>query len=140
MPKSDKLTMKQAKFVKEYIANGGNGTQAALKAYDTDKYETANAIAVENLQKPLVMEALMRSAKKLGITEDMIMLPVQKALVATDKEGNDDLDMQLKGHDRIVKLINGKENGVSLNIESATGIEISFKNLGGSNDTPSSNA
>lgn len=140
MPKSDKLTMKQAKFVKEYVANGGNGTQAALKAYDTDKYETANAIAVENLQKPLVMEALMRSAKKLGITEDMIMLPVQKALVATDKEGNDDLDMQLKGHDRIVKLINGKENGVSLNIESATGIEISFKNLGGSNDTPSSNA
>lgn len=140
MPKGDKLTMKQAKFVKEYVANGGNGTKAAAKAYEVKNERTATVIASENLTKPDIQRALLKSAERLGITEDMIMLPVQKALVAVDKEGNDDLDMQLKGHDRIVKLINGKDNGVSLNIESATGIEISFKNLGGNDGTSRSDA
>ena len=31
---TNKLTTKQAKFVKEYVANDGNGTKAALKAYN----------------------------------------------------------------------------------------------------------
>jgi phage terminase small subunit len=49
-------TLKQEEFAREYVANGGNGTQAALKTYDVDTNETANAIAVENLQKPLIKE------------------------------------------------------------------------------------
>ena len=53
MPKA-KLTPKQKIFVEEYVKNKGNGTQAALKAYDTDDYNTAHAIAVDNLQKPTI--------------------------------------------------------------------------------------
>lgn len=53
-----KLTKKQKIFVDEYIATG-NGTQSALKAYDTDAPTVANAIAVENLQKPLIQNALI---------------------------------------------------------------------------------
>ena len=55
------------------------------------------------------------------------MQPVVDAL------NDEQLDMRLKGHDRIVKLINGKENGLQLNIENAQGIEITFKDMGVNN-------
>lgn len=126
---ADKLTTKQAKFVKEYVKNDGNGTKAALKAYNAKAERTAAAIAAENLTKPNIQQALLRSAERLGITEDKIMLPVALALEAEDKDGNPDLEMRLKGHDRIVKLINGKDNGVQLNIENVKGLEITFKDL-----------
>ena len=132
------LTPKQAKFTKEYVKNGGNGTKAALKAYNAKTERTAAAIAAENLTKPNIQQALLRSAERLGITEDKIMLPVALALEAEDKDGSPDLEMRLKGHDRIVKLINGKDNGLQLNIENAQGIEITFKNMGGGNGTSGS--
>lgn len=133
---SRKPTLKQKAFVEEYVRNGGNGTQAALKTYDTDDYKTAQNISSENLSKPIVMEELIKTARRLGVTEEKIVSPVVDAL------DSEDLDMRLKGHDRMVKMLNGKDVGVSLNIENASGIEISFKNFGGKNDksTPGSDA
>lgn len=55
-----KLTPKQAKFVEEYAKNGGNGTQAALKAYDTLDYSTASVIASENFTKDNVIKEIER--------------------------------------------------------------------------------
>lgn len=52
-----RLTKKQREFVNEYVETG-NGVQAALKAYDTTDYGTANAIATENLQKPAIIQEL----------------------------------------------------------------------------------
>lgn len=49
-----KPTKKQKVFAKEY-AKTGNGTQSALKAYDTDSVVTADSMARENLGKPRVM-------------------------------------------------------------------------------------
>ena len=133
---SRKPTLKQKAFVKEYVKNGGNGTQAALKVYDTDDYKTAQNISSENLSKPIVMEELIKTARRLGVTEEKIVSPVVDAL------DSEDLDMRLKGHDRMVKMLNGKDPGLSLNIENASGIEISFKDFGGKNDksTPGSDA
>lgn len=54
---SNNLTKKQKDFIREY-AETGNGTQSALKAYDTDSESVANAIAVENLQKPMIQNAI----------------------------------------------------------------------------------
>lgn len=51
------LTKKQTGFVKDYIATG-NGTQSALKNYDTKDYKTAGVIAVENLAKPSIAFAI----------------------------------------------------------------------------------
>lgn len=51
------LTKKQKGFVKDYIATG-NGTQAALKNYDTEDYKTASVIATENLDKPSIVLAI----------------------------------------------------------------------------------
>jgi len=73
MPKGEKLTVKQRKFIKKYIETKGNGTQAALEAYDTDKPNVANAIAVENLQKPTVKEAIEQALIKLGLTPEWIL-------------------------------------------------------------------
>lgn len=128
-----KLTPKQAKFVKEYVNNDGNGTKAALKAYNVKNERTATVIASENLTKPDIQRALLKAAERMGITSDKIMEPVVMALEAEDDKGKPDLDMRLKGHDRIVKLIGGKEAGVQLNIENAKGIEITFKNMGANN-------
>lgn len=129
-----KLTQKQAKFVKEYVETG-NGTKAIQKAYGGNKSANVAAVmAVENLSKPNIQQALLKAAERMGITEDKIIEPVALALAAKDKNGKPDLDMRLKGHDRIVKLINGKENGLQLNIENAQGIEITFKDFGGGKD------
>ena len=53
MATKDKLTAKQDAFVKAYLLNGGNATQAAIDA----GYKEANAavIGCENLIKPNIM-------------------------------------------------------------------------------------
>lgn len=51
---SSKLTKKQKAFADEYITNGGNATQAAIKAGYSKK--TARAIGKENLTKPNISE------------------------------------------------------------------------------------
>lgn len=54
-----KPTLKQKKFAEEYVANGGNGTQAALSVYDTVDAKTASVIAAENLVKPCIAGAIV---------------------------------------------------------------------------------
>lgn len=132
-----RLTTKQKAFAEEYIRNGGNGTQAAMKVYDTEDNATARSIASENLTKPNIMDELLRTAERLGVTREKVVSPVIDAL------DSQDLDMRLKGHDRMIKMLNGKDTGLSLNIENASGIEISFKNFGGKDGnkgTPGSDA
>lgn len=54
-----KLTNKQKAFARNY-AKSLNGTQSALASYETTDYKTANAIAVENLSKPIVRQEIAR--------------------------------------------------------------------------------
>ena len=49
--KRSKPTLKQKRFAAEYVKNKGNGTQAALVAYDAKDEKSASVIAVENLGK-----------------------------------------------------------------------------------------
>ena len=60
---TDKLTKKQREFIRAYKSNGGNGTQAAIKAGYSEK--TAEVIASENLTKPIIKEALAEHEKKM---------------------------------------------------------------------------
>jgi phage terminase small subunit len=57
-----KLTAKQNAFVKEYILNGGNSTQAALAAGYSEK--TASEMGYENLRKPQIKKAIEKHQKK----------------------------------------------------------------------------
>lgn len=58
-----KLTSKQDAFVKEYIINGGNATQAAIKAGYSEK--TAVKTASENMTKPDIQESIAKHRQTL---------------------------------------------------------------------------
>ena len=60
----DELTKKQKGFVKDYVETG-NGVQSALNNYDTDDYNTANQIAIDNLQKPTIQNAIKSIAEQI---------------------------------------------------------------------------
>lgn len=107
--------MKQAKFVKG-IAEGKSPTVSALDAYETESYGTAAVIASENINKPNIKSAIDAVMEKQGITMERIIEPVNKALSATKVviHGNgeeafaevvEDIELQLKGHDRAMKLM-----------------------------------
>ena len=62
-------TLKQTKFVKEYIENGGNATEATIKAgYDVKTNTTARSIGSENLTKPNVRKMIEDACDKLNFT------------------------------------------------------------------------
>ena len=66
------LTFKQRQFAEEYIRNKGNGVQAALTVYDTADYNTANQIAIKNLQKPTIRDEMSRQMDSSGPTLEAI--------------------------------------------------------------------
>lgn len=65
------MTLKQKKFIKKYIETG-NGTQAALEAYDTTDPDTAAVIASENLIKPKVVEEITRVLNRKGLSLEQV--------------------------------------------------------------------
>lgn len=65
-----RLTKKQKGFVKDYIQTG-NGVKSALNNYDTEDYNTANQIAIENLQRPIIQKAIESLADQIP-DEDLI--------------------------------------------------------------------
>lgn len=54
----DTLKPEHHEFVRSYVANGGNGTQAYLSAYPRCKYDTARANAPKLLALTCISEAL----------------------------------------------------------------------------------
>lgn len=50
------LTLKEYNFANEYIRNGGNATQAAIKAYPDATYETAEQLGFNNIRKNKIIE------------------------------------------------------------------------------------
>ena|SRR3990167_8224232 len=57
------LTKKQKGFVIDTVKTG-SGTQAVLKHYDTDKYESAQVIASQNYDKPHIQRAIIKLMEK----------------------------------------------------------------------------
>ena len=64
--------MKQRRFVAAYVRSG-NGTQAALAAYDTDDPGTAHAIASENLRKPAIQGAVSELLDAEGLSDEKLL-------------------------------------------------------------------
>lgn len=108
------LTIKQRKFVEEYVKTGDK-TVAYKEAYDTKgNLSTIQPEAVRTANIPQVRNAIDEALAKQDIDIDLAIAPIGKALraklafmidgqrVETDY---DDLDMQLKGSDRVIKLM-----------------------------------
>ena len=141
MAKSERpLTHKQEVFVAEYVKNGGNAKQAAIKAYPNQTENSAKVQGWENLNKPNLAKAIREEFSRQGVTLEKALRPIVKGLEAEDKEGNDDLTKQMMAHDRWLKasMLDKDDASLQLNIENAKGIEITFKNMGASNGTSGS--
>lgn len=59
----DGLTLKQHRFVGAYLANGGNGVEAARSAGYAGSYSVLCAVAHENLRKPQITKAIKDATK-----------------------------------------------------------------------------
>lgn len=110
------LTIKQTQFVEEYLRNGGNATQAVIVVYKCS-YNSARTSASRMLTNANIQEAISNYLSLAGLSVvdviDMTIEPVMRGLNAKLKDGRDDIDTQLKAHDRAMKLIlwaNGDPN------------------------------
>lgn len=61
---SNSLTKKEKGFVQDYVKTG-NGTQSALKNYDTKDISTAAMIASTNIRKPKIQKAIKSIAEQI---------------------------------------------------------------------------
>ena len=98
-----KLKRKQKAFIAEYVANGGNGVQAALKVYNTNDYNTANQIARDNLQKPTIMREIEKQMNDTGLTVKKAINAINDAYDA-EKKGSPDHNVRLRSADMTLKL------------------------------------
>lgn len=77
---SEELTLKQKKFLKVYFETG-NGTKAALAAYDTDDTNTAAVISAQNLIK--LKPTLVHLMEKKGMDVNWLVTKAYEAGDAT---------------------------------------------------------
>lgn len=110
----DDLTKKQRGFVKDYVETG-NGTQSALNNYDTTDPNVANVIAVENLRKPTIQNAIKSIAQ--SIPDEVLVQVHNEGLRAVDGE-NPDYSVRHKYLDSAYKLkgIYAPDKSITLNM------------------------
>lgn len=96
-----RVSKKQKEFAAEYVKTG-NGTRSALKVYDTDDYGTANSIAVENLQKPVIQNLIKSIADR--IPNELLEEKHIALLNKLDEKGGIDVQAVSKGLDMGYKL------------------------------------
>lgn len=113
---SKHLTKKQKAFADEYLETG-NGTQAALKVYDTESVKTAATLASENIRKPKVQQYLEDKAERAAEVIFELLENAQNETVKLNA-GKDILDRAgLKPTDKsentsTVKIIESSKEGI----------------------------
>lgn len=108
-PKRAPRTMKEKKYVKALIENGGNKCQAVFDSYDVKPgdYNTATKIASENTQK-LTFDDLFAKA---GLTDEVIAKSITHKVLLAKKQNqftgevDDDHAIQLKATELALKIM-----------------------------------
>lgn len=117
--KKQQLTYKETMLVEAKVNGMPNAKAYIAAGYSADRFDIAEANARKVLARPRVKNALQIALKKHGITLDIALAPIGKALIATklndNKETVEDIDLQLKGSDRALKLM-----GVGQDIQANT--------------------
>lgn len=110
------LTIKQKKFVKEYVKRDGNGTKAALAVYNTTSEDVARSISSENLAKPSIREEIDKALMRHEITMDAAVKPIADGLqaerVTMTENGVDtspDHSIRLKASGMALKLMGAEK-------------------------------
>lgn len=73
------LTLKQRIFIKNYLKNG-NATEAAVVAYKVKNRNVAGVIASENLRKPNIVNAIIRSLDKCGLSDNYLAIGLRQII------------------------------------------------------------
>jgi len=107
------LTVKQRKFVKEYAASG-NGTRAALAAYDTTDPHTAEVIASENLRKPGVQAAVDELLDAQGLSDAELLAVHARFLALHRSEDPQEKALALKALDMAYRLKGAYPRGADI--------------------------
>jgi len=98
-----KLTLKQRRFVKAYVETG-NGTEAAMRAYDTGDRHTAHAIASENLKKKAIHRRVRALLDAEGLTNRKLVVIHAHYLALYDSDDPREKALALKALDMLYKL------------------------------------
>jgi len=77
-----KLTMKQRRFVKEYIKSG-NQTLAAKRSYNCND-DTARSLGSSNITKHNIKSAVIKAQEKIGITDSFLAKTLKEGLKAKE--------------------------------------------------------
>jgi phage terminase small subunit len=87
-----KLTNNEKLFIKEYLSNGFNQTQAYLKVFPKATYGTAATESSKLLKKPHIKDAVEKEVTKVGERidlrkEDLIndLLKIKEMCISEDK-------------------------------------------------------
>lgn len=107
------LTVKQKKFVKEYVATDGNGQKAAKAAYDVKSDSVARTVASENLTKPNIKEAIEAALIQHGITIEAATKPIADGLYAFKDDDQPDHSVRLKASGMALKLLGADQKADS---------------------------
>lgn len=129
----NKLTVKQERFCVEYVANGGNATEAARQAgYDTTE-GTYRYIGWENLTKPNIVKRIHEIRKELNlsgiVTAEWVLSKLKdvaerslqaQAVLNDDGEPIGEFKYDSSGANRSLELL-GKSLGVFVDRTELTG-------------------
>lgn len=133
MKKVKPRTLKQRKWLKEYIKSG-NATQAALKVYDTTSKDVAKRIGWENATK-LNLSVIM-DAK--GLTDDRLMEDTKNGLETVKKEkSHTEEDVWMPDHAVRHKFLetalrlkgHGTNSDTNINIDARTQIKVDVNTM-----------
>lgn len=100
------MSIKQKLFVKKYLENNGNATEAAFEVYNVKNRNVAHSIGSENLRKPTIQQAIREALQAKGLTPESISEYLKEAIVSGlgQKSTNSDA---LRGIDLYAKLVGG---------------------------------
>lgn len=76
---SNTPTLKQIKFAKEYVKNGGNASKAAYEVYNIKK-KNAHTVGYQNINKPVVKRTIQEMLDKNGLKVDELVKMTTKGI------------------------------------------------------------
>lgn len=80
----NKLTIKQTRFVKDYL-NTGNATEAVRRNYDITDDATARMMGSENLAKPNIQQSILEALLSCGLTNEHLAEKIAELVNAQKK-------------------------------------------------------
>lgn len=126
--KNEKLTIKELKFVEEYVNNGFNGSKAYQVAYETNNLNYAKAQAWKNLRKIKIQDAITQTEKsyrqicrELQLDRKKILLEIRNVI------RSDNAKEKLAGINLLCKITGSfapEKKEVQLEYESSFDIDI----------------